>query len=142
MNGTYCVVALASVFIAGCSSGAKSESTTSKTTNGQADNGGNNAEISGELLDELKRFFDRKRRVVTRCYSDALQAGQLNVDQAHVTIGLRVLPGGRADKVHVVNSSVTSAALTDCVINYVKSWTYIEVPKALDYSYRFGFEKL
>ena len=126
----------------GGSGGGKSESTGNNNTSG---NGGNKPappEVTGEQLAELKRFFDRKRRVVTRCFTEALEADAIQVDQAFITVGLRINPGGSAANVRVVKASIRVASLSDCVVNYVKSWTFPELAKALDYSYRFGFQKL
>lgn len=125
----------------GGNGGGKSASTSNNTTG----NGGDKpppAQVTGEQLAELKRFFDRKRRVVTRCFTEALEADAIAVDQAFITVGLRIDPGGSAANVRVVKASIRVASLSDCVVSYVKSWTFPELAKAMDYSYRFGFQKL
>ncbi len=99
--------------------------------------------IPEEKFDAIKSFFDRKRRLVTRCFVEAEEAGEVNKrEQVDVMVTVTILTSGKITDAKIVSSSTKSKVLQNCLLNYVKSWTVTTLPRKLDYSYSFGMGEL
>lgn len=97
--------------------------------------------IPPEKLDEIRAQFDRKRDMVSRCYPQAIAAGQLARNaRGYVTVGLSIQPDGSPRDVKVLEATLSSPVLADCVLGHVRRWTFATLPRALDYSYTYSFE--
>ncbi len=100
--------------------------------------------IPAQTLDEIERFFDRKRRTMVHCFTDALSAGEIGkrTREAWITVSMTITPAGKATSVSIADASVDSPVLATCVKGYVGNWVLPAPPEPLDYSYRFGFSAL
>jgi hypothetical protein len=92
---------------------------------------------------EIQHTFDRRRPFVSRCFSTAIDEGELtDDDRGYVTVGLVITAQGRASNVRVLESNLDSASLHSCIIGQVSNWEFGALPRALDYSYSYQFETL
>jgi hypothetical protein len=108
----------------------------------EGDDGGD-VLIPAEKFEEVKSFFDRKRRLVSRCFVKALEAGEVKeTDDAKVQITMTIKPNGKISNAKITRCSHASPVLRGCVLDYVKSWTVTTLPKDFDYSYTFGMGRL
>jgi len=102
---------------------------------------GDNGMCPPEMLDRIKEALDAKRVVMSRCLSDAVDAGQAQKSaKGEVTVNFVITPEGKATQVKVGKSTVGSKAVDECVIAKVGQIVFPEVPKNLDWSYTYGFE--
>jgi hypothetical protein len=99
--------------------------------------------VPPEKMDEIKRMLDRKQRLVSRCLADAVDAQELpRNSRGKVTLEIVIATSGRPDTVRVLQSTLDSARLTDCVIGHVKSIQFPELPKMYPTSYTYAFEAM
>ena len=108
----------------------------------EGDDGGD-VLIPAEKYEEVRSFFDRKRRLVSRCFVKALDEGEVKeTDDAKVQITVTITPGGRIKNARITKCSHASPVLRSCVLDYVNSWVVTRLPKKFDYSYTFGMGRL
>ena len=99
--------------------------------------------IPEEKFDEINSFFSRKRRLVTRCFVEAEEAGEVSKDaKVDVMVTVTIQKSGQITNAKIAKSSHESEVLQNCVLEYVKSWTVTTLPRSLDYSYSFGMGEL
>ena len=136
-------VFLVAVLSPGCGG---SKKTTEQPTGGDTEiepQGEDDTLIPPEKLDAIKSFFDRKRKVVTRCFTEAVQAGELGKNaEGYVTVKMTILASGELKNVAIADASLDSARLHECLVAYVQGWTVTDLPKSLDYTYTFAFATL
>jgi len=88
----------------------------------------------------VAEVFAKKRPIVSQCYGTAVENRELTEDaKGRVKVGLRVLPSGQAENVHIVESSLGSKSVEDCVVKLVQRWTLPAPDKALDFIYTYEF---
>jgi hypothetical protein len=96
-----------------------------------------------QRLEEIRRAFDRRSRLVGRCFSEAVDAGEIPASASGtVTVELVITPAGKATKVRVTQASLKSDTLHRCVVQSVERMSLPNLSRDMDYSYRFGFEWL
>lgn len=97
-----------------------------------------------EKFDEIQRFFDRKRNYMTRCFTEAIDAGEVDkrTTAGRATVVMTINKRGQPTKVRISQMQPKSAYLEKCIIENVEKWTITTLPKPLDYSYTFGFGTL
>lgn len=99
--------------------------------------------ISQEKLDEVQSFFDRKARTVSRCWGEAIEAGEVKrSERGAVAVWLTIRPDGTPTDVRVTESSPKSAMLEDCVLDKVRAWKLPTLPRDMEFAYQFAFEEL
>lgn len=99
--------------------------------------------ISDQKLEEIQHFFERKRTAISRCFIEALEAGELPREGGgRLTVSLTISESGAATNVTIAEMIPTSATLAACVKKNVSRWTITTLPRSLDYSYTYGFENL
>jgi hypothetical protein len=97
--------------------------------------------VPPEKMDEINRNLARKRQVMSRCLSLAIDNKELpRNSKGKVTVELVIAPNGKADDVKIVRASVESAMLNDCVIARIKEIQFPELPRPYVTSYTYGFE--
>jgi hypothetical protein len=101
----------------------------------------NGTVVPAEAMDEIGRSLDRKRNVVARCLSAAVDAGELPKNaHGRITLGFVISPAGKAGDIKVIKTSLESQTLTDCVIGHVTAIEFPTIPDPLPWSYTYGFE--
>jgi hypothetical protein len=94
-----------------------------------------------ETLDRIKELLDSKRITMSRCLSDAADAGKVGKNaKGKVTVEFVISTSGKPKDVKIGSSSVNSKVVEDCVVGKVEAMAFPEVPKDLDWSYTYGFE--
>lgn len=132
---------------AGCG-GASSEPTTPNTSVATSEHHppGESADgvmIPPDSIDEVNRALGRKRQVVSRCLSFAIDNKELPKGAAgKVTLEISIAPNGKASLVRVVRATLESELLSKCVVERVQEIQFPELPKQLDTSYTYGFEAM
>lgn len=107
-----------------------------------AGNGDSNL-ISAQDLDTVTLYFERKNTVVSRCFTDAMDAGEAGeARELYLTVTVRVEPGGKATNIRFSDATVRSQSLAACVRDHIEKWTLPEVTQPFDYSHRYGFNAL
>lgn len=136
------------VAVAACG-GKKQESTTTDgvtidpnaTSADETDRSG--SMIAPEKMDEINRLLDRKRPVVARCLTMAVDAQELpKASRGKVTLGMTISPAGKAGSIKVINATLESKSLTDCVIERVQEIQFPDLPKPYETSYTYAFEAI
>lgn len=99
--------------------------------------------VPPEKMEEIQRILERKQRIMSRCLADAVDAKELPKNsRGKVTLEIVISPSGSPDQVKVINSTLESAKLTDCVIGHIKTMQFPELPKAYPTSYTYAFEAM
>jgi hypothetical protein len=99
--------------------------------------------ISQQKLDEVQAFFDRKARTVSRCWGDAIAAGEVKRSaRGAVAVWLTIRPDGSTTDVRVTEATPKSDMLEACVLDKVKSWKLPTLPTDMEFAYQFAFEEL
>ncbi len=126
---------------AACGGGSKAANESTTTQEAQPESSG--AVVSNETMDEIRRALDRKRNVVARCLTPAIDAGELPKNaRGRMTLQLTIEPGGRAGEVKVIKTSIESKLVEDCVIERVREIEFPTVESSLPWSYTYGFEAM
>jgi len=135
------------VAAAACGGGKKGESTTvddtrSEPTEAQpTDNSANM--VPPEKMDEITRLLDRKRGIISRCLSIAVDNKELPKNsRGKVTLDIVIAPSGKAETIKVINTTLESKSLTDCVIGHVRDIQFPDLPKPYPTSYTYAFEAM
>ena len=133
------------VLAAACGGGKKGGSTTVDETRGEpteaqpTDNSANM--VPPEKMDEITQLLDRKRSIVSRCLAIAVDNKELpKRSRGKVTLDIVIAPSGKAETVKVINATLESKSLTDCVIGHVRDIQFPELPKSYPTSYTYAFE--
>ena len=96
-----------------------------------------------ETLDAIQRALDQKRRAAARCLADAVNAGKVNKNaHGHVALSFKIQPSGKATDISIVQSSIKSPEVEECVIAKVQEIDFENVPMTLDWSYTYAFESM
>jgi len=99
--------------------------------------------IPEEKYVEIKAFFDRKSRIVANCYSDSVDAGDLEkTAKGYATVLLTITPDGKPINVRIGEASLKAKSLHSCIVSKVERWALPTLPAKLDYSYTFAFDPL
>jgi hypothetical protein len=138
---------LAASFLALAACGGKSQGTTQPAGpadgDGEAADSGDSKLISAQDLDAVTLYFERKNTVVSRCFTDAMDAGEAgDAKELYLTVTVKVLPGGKATNIRFSDATVRSQSLAACVRDLIEKWALPEVTQPFDYSHRYGFNAL
>jgi len=88
-------------------------------------------------------FFTKKRPFVSQCYGDAITNRELKEDaKGRIRLALRVQPSGKAENVRVVETTLNSKPVEDCVVKLVQNWTLPAPDRPLDFLYTYEFSNL
>jgi hypothetical protein len=148
VTGLGAVAALcAGLLVSGCGGAEKRApaAPVSEEGEGEGEGGeGGSALISDEDLEAVGLYFERKRTVVSRCFNDAMDAGDVpdDVREMYLTVTVTVYPDGKARNVRFSDATVRSERIEACVREHIDKWTMPEVEQAFEYSHRYGFNAL
>ena len=104
--------------------------------------------ISGAAADPaayaaVSDFFAKKRPYVSQCYGNAITNRELKEDaKGRIRLALKVLPGGQAQDVRVVETTLNSKPVEDCVVKLVQGWTLPSPDRSIDFLYTYEFSNL
>jgi hypothetical protein len=127
----------------GCGGGEKKVSEPVDPVVEDDDTHGGDQMASQEILDSIRRTFERKSGIVGRCFVEGIDAGEVKkTDRGFVTIVAVITPAGRATDVKISEASLRSAAVHSCLIDMVGGWTFAEPPVDTPTSFRYVLEQL
>ena len=125
-------IVLGVLALAGCG-GATQEAPRENTTPA-TDEGGEAKAIPPEKFEEIDHFFKGKGADLQfACYNPAVDKTHKKYEGA-VTVAVTVEPGGKAADVKLVNSTIGSEDIEQCVLKEARSWDWPDVPAAAPYS--------
>jgi hypothetical protein len=94
-----------------------------------------------EAMDEIQRDLDHKAGQVSDCLGVAIGNQELPKNShGKVTLEIVIAPNGTTSSVKVINTTLDSKSLTECVIQRVKSIAFPTLPRPYERSYTYGFE--
>jgi hypothetical protein len=98
--------------------------------------------ISPDKAEEIQNLLQRKERIMSRCLADAVDAKELPKNsRGKITLEITVNTDGSSE-VKVVNKTLESAKLEECVIGHVKSIVFPQIRVKYPTSYTYGFEAM
>ena len=99
--------------------------------------------IPEEKFDEIKRVFESKASVVSRCYVNGIEAGEIDKSaKGHVTVGVTVTTSGAASDVKILESDLGSQAIEGCIRDLVTTWTFTDaLPKPVETSHTYVLDR-
>jgi hypothetical protein len=99
--------------------------------------------ISQQKLDEVRSFFQRRARNVSRCWGEAIEAGEVKrSERGAVAVWLTIRADGSPTDVRVTEATPKSAMLEGCVLDKVRGWKLPTLPHDMEFAYQFAFEEL
>lgn len=99
--------------------------------------------VPPEKIDEINRNLERRRPMMSRCLSQAVDNKELPRNAAgKVTIEIVISPSGTVDSARVVRATLDSKMLNDCVISRIKETPFPQLPRPFETSYTYGFEAM
>ena len=133
----------------GCGGGQRADTTPpggggGEAQAGPAGQGGDGGDaVPPDKIDEINRQLSRKREVMSRCLSSAVDNKELPKNaRGKVTVEIVISPSGTADSVKIVRASVQSKTLDDCIIGHIKEIAFPQLPRSFETSYTYGFEAM
>lgn len=97
--------------------------------------------IPPEKMEEITRLLDRKRMIVSRCLSEAVDSGELpKGSRGKVTLEIVIAPSGKTSKVEVLQATINSQSVQGCVKSKVEDITFPELPRSYETSYTYAME--
>lgn len=100
--------------------------------------------IPPEEIEAVARFLERKSNVITRCFTGALEAGELapGTSEAYVTVTMTVTPDGKARDLVFSDATAPSDGVEACIRGHLEGWALPAVSQPFEYSHRYGFRAL
>ena len=133
--------ALAICLLLAACGGEQHEDTTPAPATGPAASGGD--QVPPEAMDEINRDLDRKRPIMSHCLAIAVDNKELPKNsRGKVTADITIGPDGRASAIKIVNSTLDSKSLTDCVTHHIQEIQFPAIPKPFETSYTYAFEAM
>ena len=92
-------------------------------------------------MDEVNQLLDRKRMIVSRCLSQAVEAGNAPKNaRGKITLEIKIGSDGKATSVEVIKTSIESKEVQGCVKRKVEEITFPQFAKQYDTSYTYAME--
>jgi len=132
--------------LAACGGKSKpAEPTATSTSDGESDPA--NAEggdvVPPDRMDEIKSLLDRKRTAASRCLADAVNSGAVPKNaHGHVALEFTIGTDGAATGMKVIESSIDSSVIEQCVMAKVQQIDFGALPAPLEWSYTYAFESM
>ncbi len=98
--------------------------------------------IPSDKMDEIQRDLGRKRETVSRCLAFAVDNKELpKQSKGKITLEITIT-GGHAKNVKVINATLDSKSLSDCVIKKVEEIEFPDLPAPYETSFTYQFEAI
>jgi len=107
---------------------------------------GDTTDRSGEQvdpvkMDEVNQLLDRKRQIMSRCLSMAVEAGEAPKNaRGKITLAIKIGADGKATSVEVIKASIESKQVHGCVIRKVEEISFPQMGKPFETSYTYAME--
>jgi hypothetical protein len=138
---------LAVLAVAAC--GGKNKNTTEEGGGGSIDpnaSSGDSTDRSGEQIDpvkmdEVRQLLDRKRNIVSRCLSMAIENGSAPKNaRGKIALEIKISAAGHATSVEVIKASIESPEVHGCVKRKVEEIEFPQISKDYETSYTYAME--
>ncbi len=97
--------------------------------------------IPPERMDAITNDLNRKRQTASRCLTEAIDAGDADKNsRGKITLEFVIAASGKPRDISVVNATLKSKMVQDCVVELVGNMDFGALPRDLDWSYTFAFE--
>lgn len=97
-------------------------------------------QVDPRSMDEVNQLLDRKRMIVSRCLSQAVEAGNAPKNaRGKITLAI-VIENTKATSVEVIKSSIESKEVQGCAKRKVEEMTFPQMSKRYETSYTFAME--
>ncbi len=137
------VVALGSVLALGACGGGGSRPAASEPTDetGEAAKRPDGPGVDPEVFDELTRTFNKKRGLVARCYSSAVESGKLDKKaKGRISVQVSITADGTPKGVKATQDTLRSPEVTSCVTDMIATWQLPEPGDTCEFSFSYDFE--
>ena len=105
--------------------------------------GGEGTMISPDKMDEIKRLLDRKQNIVSHCLAIAVDNKELPKNsRGKLLIEFSIATDGHSSGHKVIEKTLESKSLEECVIGHVKEIQFPQIQHAIQYSYPYAFEAM
>ena len=107
---------------------------------------GDTTDRSGEQvdpmkMDEVRQLLDRKRNIVSRCLSMAIESGAAPKNaRGRIALAIKIAPSGQTTSVEVIKSGIESPEVQGCVKRKVEEITFPQMSKEYETSYTYAME--
>ena len=107
---------------------------------------GDSTDRSGEQfdpvkMDEVNQLLDRKRMIVSRCLSSAVETGAAPKNaRGKITLEIKIGADGKATSVEVIKASIESKEVQGCVKRKVEEISFPQMGKQYETSYTYAME--
>lgn len=123
--------------------GEQHEDTTPAPATGPAASGQGGDQVPPDAMDEINRDLDRKRPIMSHCLAIAVDNKELPKNsRGKVTVDITIGLDGHASAIKVVNATLDSKSLTDCVTHHIQEIQFPAIPKPFETSYTYAFEAM
>ena len=137
------------VVLAAAACGGKNKNTADEPSGASIDpnmSSGDSTDRSGEQIDptkmdEVNNLLDRRRNIVSRCLSQAVENGNAPKNaRGKITLEIKIGTDGKATSVEVVKSSIDSTEVQGCVKRKVEEIAFPQMNKPFETSYTYAME--
>jgi hypothetical protein len=98
-------------------------------------------QIDPVKMDEVNHLLDRKRQIVSRCLSMAVEAGNAPKNaRGKIVLSIKIGTDGRTTDVAVIKSSFESTEVQGCVKRKVEDITFPQMKRPYETSYTYAME--
>ena len=137
------------VVLAAAACGSKNKNDTEEGGGGSIDPNhttGDPTDRSGEQvdpvkMDEVNQLLGRKRQIMSRCLSTAVEAGNSPKNaRGKVTVGIKIGADGKVTGVEIIKASIESKEVHGCVIRKIEEMTFPQMGQPFETSYTYAME--
>jgi len=99
------------------------------------------AQVDPTKMEEVNQLLDRRRNIVSRCLSTAVEAGNAPKNaRGKITLEIKIGGDGKATSVQVIKSSIESPEVQGCVKRKVEEIAFPQLNKPFETSYTYAME--
>jgi outer membrane biosynthesis protein TonB len=101
---------------------------------------GDMGSLPGEKVEELNDYFTKKGTRVARCYQQELERRGDRSLTGKVTVKMRIGTDGKASRVEVLETTLNTPSVEQCIIQDIQGWSLPELPNAVVWTWTFEFQ--
>ncbi len=101
---------------------------------------GDMGSLPQEKVEELNDYFTKKGVQVSRCYQEEVQRRGDRSFVGKVTVKLRIGKDGKASKVEILETTLKSPPVEQCIVEQIMGWSLPELPNAIMWTWTFEFQ--
>ena len=101
---------------------------------------GDMGSIPQEKVEELNDYFTKKGTQVARCYQEEVERRGDRSFIGKVAVKLRIGKDGKASKVEILETTLKSPPVEQCIVEQIGGWSLPELPNAIMWTWTFDFQ--